>query len=189
MRKAACKLPAPVCSANAQQAREARTQSGRAVAGAGPAPHHPTVMQGKDRRNQNAHASHRRKQTLRCRAGPPRHREREACALLSHPLWFEVLHPALPSPSFERGGEKKFFLFRLPFRHYCGNSHVSSFPSPPRPSLVCVCERERAFIQEGNRCVFYFFVLSACACISEVPVTSVSLPSFVSHRGISGTEF
>ena len=38
--------------------------------------------------------THRRKQTLRCRAGPPRHREREACALLSHPVLFEVLHPA-----------------------------------------------------------------------------------------------
>ena len=139
MRKAACKLPAPVCSANAQQAREARAQSGRAVAGAGPAPHHPTVMQGKDRRNQIAHASHRRKQTLRCRAGPPRHREREACALLSHPLWFEVLHPALPSPSFERGGEKKFFCFASPSVIIAGiRMFPPSLPPPALPLCVCV---------------------------------------------------
>ena len=32
--------------------------------------------------------------------------------------------------------------------------------------------------------LFYVFAPSACACIFEVTVTSVSLPSFVSHRGL-----
>ena len=33
----------------------------------------------------------------------------------------------------------------------------------------------------------YFFALSACACRFEVTVTSVSLPPFMSHRGLFNT--
>ena len=35
--------------------------------------------------------------------------------------------------------------------------------------------------------LFYLFALSALACCSEVTVTSVSLPPFVSRRGLSNT--
>ena len=81
--------------------------------------------------------SNRRKQTLRCRAGPPRHREREACALLSHPLLFEVLHPALPSLS-----SNPAFFVSPPLPDCCGNSHVINIIIIP-PSFPPERERER----------------------------------------------
>ena len=55
--------------------------------------------------------------------------------------------------------------------------------------LALGLERRRAPVPEHRLPVLGLClrVLSACACCSEVTVTSVSLPSFVSHRGLVNT--
>ena len=52
----------------------------------------------------------------------------------------------------------------------CGPPLVGSLIAPP--------------MDASFSSLFYFFALSAWACSCEVTVTSVSLPSFVSHRGL-----
>ena len=67
-----------------------------------------------------------------------------------------------------------------------------AMPRAPAPELVfwhrvSDCAPKGCGLLFSFLFLFYLFALSALACCSEVTVTSISLPPFVSRRGLSNT--
>ena len=66
-------------------------------------------------------------------------------------------------------------------------AHLNPKPSPFLSPIVSDCAPKGCGLLFSFLSLFYLSVLSAFACSFEVTVTSVSLPPFVSRRGLSNT--